>query len=300
MARSLRDQIRTSPVAMLAAFPFRTKAVCKHLLPQVGRGLRWLLTSRETTNYTYDLSQPNQRYLAQMLAHITGFEADHIHALMQEPQNDAAFQAWLANRHRESDYRYIADADFYFARRLGWYALIRLLKPRVVVETGVDKGLGATLICYALKRNADENASNRGHYYGTDIKSDAGYLLADPYAEFGTILYGDSITSLKAFDQPIDIFINDSDHSDTYEYDEYRVIQDKLSPQGIILGDNSHKSEQLLRFSKETNRQFLFFREEPINHWHDGAGIGFSFVEGFARPGMTACPEASANQVTLA
>ena len=33
-----------------------------------------------------------------------------------------------------------------YGRRLGWYALVRALKPRTVVETGADKGLGSCVL----------------------------------------------------------------------------------------------------------------------------------------------------------
>lgn len=75
----------------------------------------------------------------------------------------------------------------------------------------------------------------------------------------------------------MDLFINDSDHSSDYEYKEYQVIRDKLSSNAVILGDNSHVTESLSRFSHESGRQFLFFKEIPANHWYPGAGIGISF-----------------------
>jgi hypothetical protein len=31
------------------------------------------------------------------------------------------------------------------------------------------------------------------------------------------------------------------------------------------------------KFSKERGRDFLFFKEELVNHWFPGCGIGISF-----------------------
>ena len=75
----------------------------------------------------------------------------------------------------------------------------------------------------------------------------------------------------------IDLFINDSDHSASYEYREYQSIKNKLSPKALILGDNSHVTDELLKFSIENDRNFVLFREEPKDHWYPGAGIGISF-----------------------
>jgi hypothetical protein len=149
------------------------------------------------------------------------------------------------------------------------------MKPKVVVDTGVDKGLGSCILASALKRNSEEG--NPGRYYGTDINPYAGYLLSGPYKEFGEILYGDSIESLKKFHHKIDLFINDSDHSKEYEEREYEIIKGNLTEKSIILGDNSDYSEKLLEFSLQTNRHFIYFHEMPHNHWYPGCGTGISF-----------------------
>ena len=169
----------------------------------------------------------------------------------------------------------MADRDIQYGRRLGWYAIIRAVKPRVVVETGVDKGLGACVLAAALLRNAQEG--QQGYYYGTDINPAAGYLLGGPYARAGRILYGDSIESLERLEETIDVFINDSDHSAAYEAAEYRTVQPKLSKTALLIGDNAHTTDKLLEFALETGRTFLFFKEQPAGHWYPGAGIGVAF-----------------------
>ena len=116
-----------------------------------------------------------------------------------------------------------------------------------------------------------------GEYYGTDINPNAGQLLVEPLARFGKILYGDSLESLSELDVEIDLFINDSDHSVDYEMAEYQLIRDKLSDRAVILGDNSHATDKLSRFSEEFGRNFVFFSENPKNHWYPGGGIGISY-----------------------
>jgi hypothetical protein len=93
----------------------------------------------------------------------------------------------------------------------------------------------------------------------------------------GEILYGDSIASLSNFTDNIDLFINDSDHSADYEYKEYLTINKLLTDKSIILGDNSHCTSKLADFSREMNRNFIFFQEITKNHWYPGAGIGISY-----------------------
>ena len=88
-----------------------------------------------------------------------------------------------------------ADLRVDFGRRLGWYAFARTMKPKIIVETGVDKGIGSVLLCSALLKNKEEGFE--GRFFGTDINPEAGYLLNGKYAEVGKILYGDSINTFR-------------------------------------------------------------------------------------------------------
>jgi len=72
--------------------------------------------------------------------------------------------------------------------------------------------------------------------------------------------------------------VNDSDHSAQYERQEYETIASRLASAGLILGDNCHCNDVLADFSTTRGRQFVFFREEPRDHWYPGGGIGISFV----------------------
>ena len=153
--------------------------------------------------------------------------------------------------------------------------MVRATKPKLVIETGVDKGLGSVLLSCAVKNNAAEG--HQGRYMGTDIEPLAGYLLGDVYSEYGSIAYGDSIETLKTVDEPIDLFINDSDHSHEYEAREYDTVEAKLHDESVILGDNAHASLSLSKFAARTNRIFTMVPEYPKNHWYKGCGIGIAF-----------------------
>ena len=87
------------------------------------------------------------------------------------------------------------------------------------------------------------------------------------------------LSSLESLDN-IDLFINDSDHSANYEKAEYELVRSKLSPRAIVLGDNAHVTSELAEFSMLHGRRFVFFSEEPEDHWYKGAGIGISTAGG--------------------
>jgi predicted O-methyltransferase YrrM len=217
---------------------------------------KWGLNSNEDTNFTYDITSDNRKVLIHTISAITNTEYNLVEKYIEEIEN-------------------VADKKVKLGRRIGWYAFIRILRPKVVIETGVDKGLGSLVICSALLKNKEDGFE--GKYYGTDINPDAGYFLQGKFKTVGSIIYGDSITSLKSLNETIDLFINDSDHSANYEFEEYMTIANKLSKEAIILGDNSHCTSKLADFSLISNRKFLFYQEIPKDHWYVGSGIGISY-----------------------
>jgi hypothetical protein len=266
-----------SPIEEARLFTYRGSYVARYYWPRLRVGLSWLWQSRETSNFTYDLTPRNELHLAQLLTLITGCSPQQISTYFDELRHDVSLRNAIVDCVKRLDWQGGYDPVARYGRRIGWYALVRATKPKVVIETGVEKGMGAMVLCAALLRNLEEGAA--GRYYGTDIDHGAGMLFCEPYRSMGEILYGDSIESLSSLQETIDIFINDSDHSADYEGREYRVIAPKLTERAIIVGDNAHVTDELLKFSNESGRKFLFFREEPANHWYLGAGIGLSFKD---------------------
>ncbi len=262
-------------VGLLVRFIFRIKIAFAYAYRPTVNYIRWLVYSRETTNFTYPLEPTNKRYLASLIADVINIEFEEVESYINEIEKHRELKEHIASMTASSEFAVFADHKVEFGRRVGWYAFARALKPKVIVETGVDKGLGACVLTAALKKNSEEGY--QGEYIGTDINPNAGYLLSGEFAEYGHIIYGDSIESLKSLDRTIDLFINDSDHSKEYEGREYETIRSKLSSRSVMLGDNSHCSDKLLLFSLETGRHFLFFQEKPFSHWYPGAGIGISF-----------------------
>jgi predicted O-methyltransferase YrrM len=235
-----------------------------------------ILRTGEFHNFTYELTDANLRYLAETISVVTGKPAHEISGYIREATEDQELAAHILLRMRGRDRKGAQQSvSMPFGRRLGWYAIARAIKPKVIVETGVERGHGSMLLCSALLRNISEGFP--GCYFGTDINPKAGWLLAGKYADVGKILYGDSIKSLEALTETIDLFINDSDHSADYEAREYRVIADKLGSDAIILGDNAHVTDKLASFACESGRRFLFFKEVPKNHWYPGGGIGIAY-----------------------
>ncbi|NER33267.1 MAG: class I SAM-dependent methyltransferase [Oscillatoria sp. SIO1A7] len=237
--------------------------------------LKWTFTSKEWTNYTYDLQDLNQEHLIYFISQITNTEIIKVREYIAELENDEKLKEYIRETTLKSDRSFLSDTEARYGRRLGWYAFTRIKKPKVIVETGVDKGLGSVVLAAALMKNASEGFE--GHIYGTDINPKAGYLLEkEPYNSYGTIIYGDSIETLKSFPHKIDIIITDSNHDPNYELKEYETIKDRLNPGCLVISDTAHHSNKLIEFAETMNWNFLYFQEAPKG-WFQGSGIGVAY-----------------------
>jgi predicted O-methyltransferase YrrM len=272
--RDVKRQLMRHRIFHVLHFAHRTIATwSNYIWPSVRAWITWLFRSREDSNFTYALTERCRINLVAGLSTILQLAPEVIQNYFDEIEHDAEFRDHIVGHFPNHPEGYRTDRNPHVGRRLVWYAVVRATKPDVVVETGVDQGMGAVLLCAALKRNAAEG--HAGQYFGTDINPRAGYFLSGAYTRFGKILYGDSLKSLETLDK-IDVFINDSDHSADYEQAEYELIRTRLTPRGVILGDNSHVTSRLAEFSMRYGRRFVFLAEEPANHWYRGGGIGIS------------------------
>lgn len=276
---TLREILKFTPFGRIAVIPYRFFAVAlPGTIKQFSTAVRWTLSSREVYNHTYHLTELNSRYLDCYVAVISGHDMPTVRKYSRELETDAQLRAALMDRTLKSRERYNCDAEPRYGRRIGWYAMVRATKPRVVVETGVDHGLGTAVIAAALKRNTEEGFP--GLVYATDIVPSCGHLLVEPYKTYCRLLIGDSVASLKSFDQPVDIFLHDSDHRPEYEWAEFLAIERQLHPGSLVLSDNSQHTSKLLEFAQRIGKNFLFFHDDPKDHWWPGEGIGSAFVPG--------------------
>lgn len=264
----LTRRIAASRYARAAAFPSRTLAVTRNDAAVVGRSARWLFTSREHTNFTYDLTARNLEHLAWWVAAITGADVAAVRTYIRELNNDEELRGHVLTETAKSDRWRLADPEVRFGRRAGWYALTRVLQPEHVVETGTDKGLGACAFAAALLRNG------HGRLTTMDVNPDSGYLLRGRYAEVTDHVLGNSLDLLESQDSPVDLFIHDSLHTFEHETAEFEAVAPRLSPGAVVLSDNAHDSDALPRWAEASRRRFLYFREVPEQHWLPGEGIG--------------------------
>jgi predicted O-methyltransferase YrrM len=140
------------------------------------------------------------------------------------------------------------------------YWLVRRLRPRTIVQTGVCNGFSLALLALALARNGDNGQvhaidlpnvfdpadpawTRRGHLYGVVIPEgkSSGWLVPDACRDRVHLQVGDAkdlLPPLLARLAAVDFFFHDSDH--TYDHMAFEFSQAKrvLSPGGLIVADD--------------------------------------------------------------
>lgn len=275
-ATKLRRAIARTPLAPVAAFPKRLARVARHDAKVLRTSARWLVTSREHHNYTYELTKLSRNHLAWFVSVVCDVPVKQVRAYLNEIETDEELRRHIERSTATASRRGLADKNVRYARRIGWYAIVRARKPAHVVETGVDKGLGSLVLAAALLRNAAEG--HPGRLTSLDINPEAGYLArATPWAEVVDLVIGDSVASIGALDRPVDLFLHDSDHSRVHEKSEFQAVEPKLAPNAMLLTDNVTVTNVLAEHAERTGRRFLAYRETPAQHWYPGDGIGVAW-----------------------
>lgn len=201
---------------------------------------RFFLGRTERSNFYMPSGSRSEevRFCQQVLDRDESF----VEEAFRELEQDRAFLDRLAGHYARM--RPNSPVRFNIGRFKVWYAIVRLTKPRVVLETGVHDGLSSTLILRALSRN------DRGCLVSIDLPSidlpigvdGPGWLIPDELRSRWHLNLGDARRLLPILARqyaPIDIFIHDSDHRAEFQKFEYQTVKPFLSDAGLLLTDDA-------------------------------------------------------------
>ena len=159
------------------------------------------------------------------------------------------------------------DGDAGLVRAI--WCLIRHLKPKRVVETGVAHGVTSRVILEALERNAD------GHLWSIDLPpiervwhSQVGAAVGNRHADRWTYIKGSSARRLPELLSrlgEIDLFIHDSLHSEQNVSFELNRAWAALSRVGAIVVDDVDANNGFQSFAQTTSGHLSIICEaEPL------------------------------------
>lgn len=257
---------------------YRTRTLVKSTIRPIANGLRWFVLSKEYTNLTYDISEISKKYLVTFIANVFERTPEEIHGYIREVEEDTELREYFNSRVPTTTDRYFADLPLKYGRRIGWYALVRMLKPRLVIESGIDRGMGTCILAAAILRNTQEG--REGKVIGLDINPYAGAYIGGIYQTVIETVYRDSLEYLRSMNHEVDLFIHDSDHSWEHEMGEYESVKGKLTPDGVLVSDNAQASDCLHEFACRNAMRFWYWQEEVLDHIGTPSGIGIAVLDG--------------------
>jgi len=155
------------------------------------------------------------------------------------------------------------------------YGAIRMMRPRVVLETGVFDGRSSALILAAMARNEvgelvsidlpaiheipDATDRIRG---GSSLPKgcDPGWLVPEYLRERYRLRLGDSkelLPSLLRQYGKIDVFLHDSLHTYEHQWFEYRTVWPHMVEGGLFLSDDIFWSAAFHRFARQKRLTYV-------------------------------------------
>jgi predicted O-methyltransferase YrrM len=153
---------------------------------------------------------------------------------------DREFQAHLK--------RCLVDVHYVFPEAAELYAVVRAMKPGVIVETGVASGLSSAHILRALAANGT------GTLYSIDLPNvqqgsglpegrASGWIVPDSLRGRWKLHIGDTrklLPELLGTLDHVDIFLHDSDHSYEAMSFEFEQAFPRLEHGGLLMSDDTH------------------------------------------------------------
>ena len=233
--------------------------------------IKWILTGKEITNFTYKIRNENELVHAANL--VTNLDYKSIQKIINELNPTNKDLKLFFTKHFFDEIRDTKK----LGRRILWYILARVIKPNVVIESGVFNGLGTGLLIFALHKNSLELPSTKFEYKGLDIKINNLFYNEKNSSKVDVkLIEKNSHEFLESYNEKNKIlYISDAEHNYNFEIKEYELIQKNFAPGSIIISDTG--SNSLSDFSILNNKKLVCFSEKPDQHWYSGAKCSISY-----------------------
>jgi hypothetical protein len=236
----------------------RSQASIWHNLP-------FVLWDPEPDNFTYEIA--NEHELATWVATVASCEPEQTQRYVVEPEVDRTLKTrlqtatagkWLWTKSRPP-----------FGKRLGWYALARVLRPGLIIEVGVHDGLGALLLLRALEHNAEDGYP--GRLVSFDVNPKAGWLVGQhPLWDLRIEASQQGLAALFSQGVVVDMFIYDGWHSYQAETADLSLTAEHLAPDGVLVSDDAQVTHALADLCRDRALAYFEFHEVPRQHFYPG------------------------------
>jgi predicted O-methyltransferase YrrM len=232
---------------------------------------RFVLLDPETHSYSFDLA--NQGELVSLLEELLEVPRRELEGYLDEALREPELREHLRRRVRwRIDYK----RRMPLGNRLLWYALVRAVKPRLTVETGIHDGLGSLMLLVALERNAEEGVE--GRLVSIDLDPDSGWLVPSGLRRRWSPVFGDIETTLEQTleGEELDLLIHDSDHNERLQRIEFGAALAHASPDLFVIDSSGLMLPVLRELCQAHGGEHRYFLERPRSHFYRPPGTSIA------------------------
>lgn len=167
------------------------------------------------------------------------------------------------------------------------YSIVRLKKPKIIIETGVLHGMTSAFIIRALQKNGSGRlisidlpsypesgpANNDGYSAVLPKGKEPGWIVPDSWREgIWDLRLGDSVSVLNKIEDQfsVDIFLHDSEHTYQTMWQELNWAANHLSEHGVVICDNIESNTSFFDFARNILGECMIFPAPDSERAHSG------------------------------
>jgi hypothetical protein len=235
--------------------------------------LRYVLLDPEVESYTYTVANTDEVLAG--IADATGVPVDALRSFAREAETDPELGDRLARRLR---WRLDVKRRPPLGHRLGWYVLVRALRPRLLVETGIYNGLGSLTLLRALARNRADGVD--GELLSFDMSDRAGWMVPEELRDGWRPVVGSTRDTLERAveGRRIDGLFQDTHHTEENQTFEFGVALRNAAPELVLVDGSGGLSPVLERLSRERGGRYRCLPLRAADHWYQRGALAFSVL----------------------
>jgi len=200
------------------------------------------------------------------LSQLSGQSHNRAKKYQAEIVNDDEFYREIDDKKRELDKKGVLSGVTSNIDAQTMYVLCRLVKPELVVQTGVRFGSFDAHISAALNKN------KKGKMYSIDLNEQyegfkCGYLIREKDRGRWELVVGDAkdkLSRLMSQLDSVDLFIHDSTHTKKHMRWEFEEAYENINASGFMASHDVLKNDVFRLFAKEKDMQWIRIRNLGI------------------------------------
>lgn len=237
--------------------------------PATGRDWAYVLWDPEVGDFSYDLD--DLPAAAAFVSTLTGVGTDEALRYIEEALADDQLRADYASQRRPA----LLRRRMSVGQRCIWWAIIRIRRPELVVETGVWYGLGSLTILRALELNAHDGAPH-GQLISFDFDPTSGWLVPERLRTRWQLVVATTEEKLApSLDgRTVDLFIHDTPSEYGLERGEFEVALEHVGRDSVLISGNGENTAALSDLCTERgDLAYHHFGFRGRAHWYESNGM---------------------------